>query len=56
MGQHATHVFVGTSGDTGPTQGDLQEIFESPITGGTPVTRLLDGPGVKGASKPPRVH
>ena len=32
---------------------DLQEIVESHIKGGTPVSRLLYDPGVKGANKKP---
>jgi (2Fe-2S) ferredoxin len=107
MGQYRTHVFVCTSGETCPTQGDVEkfvktlrgevaraglvsevrinkagcfsqcghgpmivvypddvwyagvkdgdlgEIFQRHIVGGTPVERLRYEPGVKGANKVP---
>jgi len=40
----------------GVQAGDLQEIFDSHIKGGTPVKRLLYEPGVKGANKTPDAH
>ena len=40
----------------GVKESDLPEIFESHIKGGTPVTRLVYEPGVKGANKKKDAH
>jgi (2Fe-2S) ferredoxin len=40
----------------GVHESDLEEIFESHVKSGTPVTRLLYDPGVKGANKTPEAH